>query len=108
MKVLKITKREQFELPYESLLNRPRGYSLQESRLVAKMLDQFEALGMISETSPTGVTLFTAKTLPCEIQIEDAPFALLRVVFEEILWTGQGVRRAVAISTWLEEIAKDG
>jgi hypothetical protein len=107
MKTLKIEKPEQFELPYESLINRQRGYTIQQSRMVGKMLDAFEAAGKVKEVV-AGRELFTAKTLPCTIEIEDAPFQLLQEVFEETAWTGGGARRAIAISDWLGEIAKGG
>lgn len=107
MKTLKIDKPEQFELPYEALINRQRGYNLQESRMVGKMLDSFEAEGKVKEVVE-GRALYTAASLPCEIQIEDAPFQLLCNVFDETQWTGAGARRAIAISDWLGEMAKSG
>lgn len=106
MKTLKITKPEQFELVYESLINRTNGYNLPQSRMVAKILTLFEEKGKVKE-SRNGIDLYTPTTLPLLFSIEDAHFALLYEVFNETIWTGLGTRRATSVADWLDEANKD-
>jgi hypothetical protein len=105
MKTLKITKPEQFELLYESAITRAKGYGLQESRTIGKILSLFEGMGKVKEEK-NGIQLYTPISLPMQIELEDAPFQLLHVVFSETVWTGSGARKAADIADWLDEVAR--
>jgi hypothetical protein len=101
MKTLDIQNHLQYELLYEAAVGRPRGYNIQDARIIGKVLDKFEAVGKVSEVTKTGVTLFTASSVPCKIELEDAEYRLLVEVFKEMVWTGAGVRKAVQVEDWL-------
>jgi len=100
MKKVTIAEAWQYELLYEAAIARPAGYGIQQARVIGKVLDKFEAAGKVSEIKK-GITLFTPISLPCEIELEDAEYALLLEVFKEMAWTGSGVRKAVLLEDQL-------
>lgn len=95
-----------YEMLYEALVGRKKGYNLQESRVVGKLLDKFEKCGKVSETVG-GIDLYTM-TEPCTIEIEDAEFSMLEAVFNDMNWIAAGTRKAVQVADWLAEVKKGG
>lgn len=92
---------------YEAIIGRPRGYNIQQARIIGKVLDKFEAMGKVAETK-NGIILFEPISLPNKIELEDAEFILTCEMFREMPWIGPGVRRAVAVDDWLVETSKNG
>lgn len=95
-----------YEMLYESMIGRKRGYNIQESRTIGKVMDKFEKCGKVSETRG-GMDLYTM-TEPCTIELENAEFTLLEAGFNEMLWIAAGARKAVQVADWLAEVKKGG
>lgn len=106
MKSLNMNEPHYYEMLYESMITRKRGYTLQESRTLGKILDKFEKCGKVRE-SQNGIDLYEM-TGPCTIELEDAEFDLLYNTFTDTPWLGSSARKAVAVADWLDEVKKGG
>lgn len=106
MKTLKIDNEVNYEMTYEAIVGRIRGYNIQQARVVGKILDKFEAMGKVKEIvrdARGDVTLYTPISIPNTIELEDDQFNLIREVFQEAVWGGTSSRRAVEVDDWLTE-----
>lgn len=110
MKTLRVTKAEQFEMLYEALLGKREGYTIKQGKVIAKVFDKMEACGKIKETIGEGaiaVDLYTPTELPCKIDLEDEEFKQAKAIFDDMTWSGRGMRKAVEVSEWLDEMERD-
>lgn len=105
MKSLRVTKPEQYEMLYEALLSKREGYSIKQARTIGKVFDKMEAIGKVKETVQ-GIDFYTCE-VPCQFDLEDAEFQEAKVIYEGMTWTGRGIRKAVQVADWLDEMEKD-
>lgn len=111
MKTLIFDNDAKYELVYESLCTAQEGYKGAQTRVIAKVFDKMESIGILRPDSEVAFRLnpllhndddigYTAWT----IELEDAEFDLLKKAFSSTPWTGLGAKKAAPVYDWLETI----
>lgn len=99
------TDKDMYRKLYDSLLGNTEGYDTKHSgRVVAKVLDKFEALGTPRnvQTGPDqSITTFDLSASGT-LAFEDAEFAILSEAFAKTKWTGIGIRDALKVQDVLD------
>ena len=99
MKKLEFNDVEQYELLYEGLVSSAtRG---PETRVLGKVLDKLEQIGVKKATDGL---LYTLATSEQPVELEDAEFELAKRLLNSIEWRGTAAKRFAELMDWLDSV----